>query len=179
VKDIGALLDWIAQQPSLDKSRVGVTGASYGGYMTYAVAAMYSDRIRCAAAASGISDFLTYLSSTDLQRLSNRRAEYGDETDPAMREVLKRISPVTNASKIHVPLLIIHGKQDTRVPIAQAEEMAAAARANKVPVWTVFFEDEGHAMFAKQTNNDLYFYAWMMFVEKYLIGAAPQGTLLP
>lgn len=170
VKDIGALLDWIAQQPLLDKGRVAVTGASYGGYMTYAVAETYSDRIRGVMAASGISDYLSYLQSTELQRQPNRRAEYGDETDPAMRAVLKRISPITNASKIHVPLLIIHGRQDTRVPIAQAEEMAQAVRANNVPVWTVFFDNEGHAMFANVANNDFYFYAWMMFVQKYLLG---------
>lgn len=176
VKDIGALLDWIGQQPFLDKNRIAVTGASYGGYMTYAVAAAYSDRIRCAMAASGISDYLTYLQSTELQRQANRRAEYGDETDPAMREVLTRISPVTNASKIHVPLMIIHGRKDTRVPVAQAEEMARVVRANNVPVWTVIFEDEGHTLPSNLANNDFYFYAWMMFVDKYLIGDAPRST---
>ena len=176
VKDIGALLDWIGQQPYLDKNRVGVTGASYGGYMTYAVAAMYSDRIRVAMAAAGISDYLSYLQSTELQRQANRRAEYGDESDPAMQEVLKRISPVTNAAKIKVPLLIIHGKQDTRVPLAQAQAMAAAVRGNGVPVWTVYFDDEGHAFFRNAANNDYYFYAWMMFVDKYLLGDAPRPT---
>lgn len=168
VKDIGALLDWIGQQPLLDKGRVAVTGASYGGYMAYAVAAMYSDRIRCAMAGSGISDVMAYLQTTELQRQANRRAEYGDETDPAMVEVLKRISPVTNASKIHVPLMIVHGRQDTRVPLPQAEAMATAVRANGVPVWTVFFDDEGHVMPTRAANNDFYFYAWMMFVQKYL-----------
>jgi dipeptidyl aminopeptidase/acylaminoacyl peptidase len=176
VKDIGALLDWIGQQPYLDKNRVGVTGASYGGYMTYAVAAMYSDRIRVAMAAAGISDYLSFLQSTDLQRQSNRRAEYGDESDPAMQEVLKRISPVTNAARIKVPLMIVHGKQDTRVPLAQAEEMAAAVRGNGVPVWTVYFDDEGHNFFRNAANNDYYFYAWMMFVDKYLLGDAAKPT---
>jgi poly(3-hydroxybutyrate) depolymerase len=179
VKDIGALLDWIGRQPSLDKNRIAVTGASYGGYMAYAVAAMYSDRIRCVAPAAGISDFLAYLGGTELQRQANRRAEYGDETDPAMREALRRMSPVTNASKIHVPMLIIHGRQDTRVPIAQAEEMARIVRANNVSVWTVFFDDEGHVMPSNVTNNDLYFYAWMMFVDKYLIGDAPRSAQRP
>jgi dipeptidyl aminopeptidase/acylaminoacyl peptidase len=176
VKDIGALLDWIGQQPYLDKSRIGVTGASYGGYMTYAVAAMYSDRIRVAMAAAGISDYLSFLQSTELQRQANRRAEYGDESDPAMQEVLKRISPVTNAAKIKVPLMIVHGKLDTRVPLAQAQAMAAAVRGNGVPVWTVFFDDEGHAFFRNAANNDYYFYAWMMFVDKYLLGDTPRST---
>ena len=179
VKDIGALLDWIGRQPDLDKDRVAVTGASYGGYMTYAVAAMYPDRIRCAMPASGVSDYLSYLESTDLQRQANRRAEYGDESDPAMREVLTRISPVTHAGNIHVPLLIIHGRRDTRVPIAQAEGMARAVRANNVPVWTVFFDNEGHFMFANAANNDYYFYAWMMFVDRYLLGEAPASSALP
>lgn len=170
VKDIGALLDWIAKQPSLDKDRVAVTGASYGGYMTYAVAEMYPDRIRCAFAAAGISDFQTFLESTDLQRQANRRAEYGDETDPAMREVLKRISPVTNASKIRVPMLIMHGRKDTRVPVSQAEDMASVVRANNVPVWTMIFDDEGHNLPSTTANNDFYFYPWMLFVDKYLLG---------
>lgn len=172
VKDVGSLLDWIGQQPFLDKNRVAVTGASYGGYLTYAVAAMYSDRIQGAMAAAGISDYPSYLQSTDLQRQANRRAEYGDEADLAMADVLKRISPITNASKIHVPLLIVHGRQDSRVPLPQAEEMARAVRANGVPVWTVFFDDEGHVMPTRAANNDFYFYAWMMFVQKYLLGDA-------
>ncbi len=179
VKDVGALLDWIARQSDLDEHRVAVTGASYGGYMTYAVAAAYPDRIRCAMPASGVSDYLSYLESTDLQRQANRRAEYGDETDPAMRDVLTRLSPVTHAGDIHVPLLIIHGRRDTRVPIAQAEGMARAVRANKVPVWTVFFDNEGHFMFAKAANNDYYFYAWMMFVDRYLLGDAPASSPVP
>jgi dipeptidyl aminopeptidase/acylaminoacyl peptidase len=65
VRDIGALLDWIGSQPSLDPARVMVTGASYGGYMTYAVAQHYPDRIRCAFAAAGISDFVSYLEGTE------------------------------------------------------------------------------------------------------------------
>ena len=87
VKDIGALLDWIAQQPSLDKDRVMVTGVSYGGFMTYAVAEAYGDRLRCALAASAISNFITYFKETDPTRPDDRRAEYGDERIPEMADV--------------------------------------------------------------------------------------------
>jgi dipeptidyl aminopeptidase/acylaminoacyl peptidase len=169
VKDIGAALDWIATEKSLDKDRVMVTGFSYGGYMTYAVAAAYSDRIRCAFAGAGISDFITYMETTEPQRLPNRRLEYGDETDPAMREVFRRISPIANASKIRKPLMILHGAKDTRVALGQADEMARAVAANGVPVWKVVFEDEGHAMFAKRENNDVTFYAWILFMERFLL----------
>jgi dipeptidyl aminopeptidase/acylaminoacyl peptidase len=168
VKDIGALLDWIAQQPALDKSRVMVTGASYGGYMTYAVAAMYPDRIRCAHAALGISNFVSYMETTEPVRLTNRRSEYGDERDPSMREFLTRISPITQAAKIRVPLFIAHGAKDTRVPLAQAQQMATAVRANGVPVWLAIFDEEGHNPF-NATNNDFNLFIWAKFAQEYLL----------
>jgi dipeptidyl aminopeptidase/acylaminoacyl peptidase len=168
VKDIGALLDWIAAQPGFDKNRVMVTGSSYGGYMTYAVAEAYSDRLRCALAASAISDFITYFRGTDPTRPEDRRAEYGDERLPEMREFLASISPVTHASKLRIPLMIVHGAKDTRVPVAQAEEMAALARANGTTVWLTTYEDEGH-LFPSPVNNNFFFYTWIEFVKEYLL----------
>jgi len=169
VKDIGALLDWIETQPTLNKDRVMVTGVSYGGYMTYAVAEMYGARLRGALAAAGISDFITYLETTDPTRPEDRRAEYGDERIPEMREFLKRISPITNASKLRIPLFIVHGANDTRVPQAQAEEMARIVRANNVPVWLTIYGDEGHELWAKPANNNFWFYTWIEFVKQYLL----------
>jgi dipeptidyl aminopeptidase/acylaminoacyl peptidase len=169
VKDVGALLDWIAGQPSLDKSRVMVTGVSYGGFMTYAVAEAYGDRLRCAFAASGISDFISYFKNTDTARVEDRRAEYGDERILAVREFLTRISPATQASKLRIPLLIAHGQKDSRVPVDQAEAMAAAARANGVPVWLTIYTDEGHLFPTTRANNDFLFYTWIRFVETYLL----------
>ena len=169
VKDIGALLDWIETQPALDKNRVMVNGVSYGGYMTYAVAEMYSSRLRGAMAAAGISDFITYLETTDPTRPEDRREEYGDERVPEMRDFLKRISPVTNASKLRVPLFIVHGANDTRVPPAQAEEMARIVRANGVPVWLTIYGDEGHAFWARAANNNFWFYTWITFIKQYLL----------
>ena len=146
-----------------------VTGVSYGGYMTYAVAEMYNDRLRCALAAAGISDFITYLETTDPTRPEDRRAEYGDERIPEMREFLTRISPITNASKLRIPLFIVHGANDTRVPRAQAEEMARIVRANNVPVWLTIYGDEGHELWAKPANNNFWFYTWIEFVKQYLL----------
>ena len=170
VKDVGALLDWIAQQPALDARRVMVTGASYGGYMTYAVAARFPERVRCAFAAAAISNFVTYLESTEPGRREDRRAEYGDEREPGMREFLTSVSPVSLASLIKVPLMIAHGRQDARVPIAQAESMHAAVEANGVPAWLVVYDDAGHENFpATQVNSDFNFYTWILFAEKHLL----------
>ena len=168
VKDIGALLDWIGTQPSFDKNRVMVLGVSYGGYMTYAAAQMYSSRLRCAIAGAAISDFITYFQNTDPTRPEDRRAEYGDERIPEMREFLTRISPVSQVAKLRIPLLIVHGANDTRVPVGQAEEMARVVRANGVPVWTTIYSDEGHIMPSPRNNNYM-LYTWIEFIKHHLL----------
>jgi dipeptidyl aminopeptidase/acylaminoacyl peptidase len=169
VKDIGALLDWIAQQPDLDASRVVVQGGSYGGYMANAVAVHYSDRIRGAMPAVGISNFVTFLERTESYRRDLRRVEYGDERDPAMRQWMQEIAPLNNAHRIKVPMFIIHGRNDPRVPVQEAEQIARTVAAKGVPVWTMIAENEGHG-FAKKENADHLFYARILFLEKVLLG---------
>lgn len=167
VKDIGALLDWIAQQPDLDPSRVVVTGGSYGGYMSLAVSVHYADRIAGAIDDVGISHFVTFLENTETYRRDLRRVEYGDERDPAMREFLHRISPLTNAHRIRKPLFVVQGRNDPRVPWTEAEQIVAQARANGSPVWYLLAENEGHG-FARKENADFRFYAVVRFVETVL-----------
>jgi dipeptidyl aminopeptidase/acylaminoacyl peptidase len=172
VKDIGALLDWIAAQPQLDASRVLVVGGSYGGYMSLAVATQHAQRIAGAIDVVGISNFVTFLQSTESYRRDLRRVEYGDERDPAMREFLQRISPLNNARKITKPLFVVQGRNDPRVPYTEAEQIVAMARQNKTPVWYLRAENEGHG-FARKENADYQFYATVRFVEETLLGALP------
>jgi dipeptidyl aminopeptidase/acylaminoacyl peptidase len=167
VKDIGALLDWIAAQPELDKSRVMVTGSSYGGYVTLAAAIKYGDRLRCAFEGFGLSDFAAFLDGTDPSRRHDRLAEYGDPADPETREFLKSISPLTHAAKLRIPLFVVQGAKDTRVPPSQSEAMVKAVRANGTPVWYVVY-DGGHEEFTGPTN-DFNQYAWVLFVQKFLL----------
>ncbi|MDJ0734892.1 MAG: S9 family peptidase [Nostocaceae cyanobacterium] len=168
VKDIGALLDWIATQPNLDKDRILVTGGSYGGYMSLAVATKYSDKIRAAIDIVGISNFVTFLEKTEGYRRDLRRVEYGDERDPKMREFLLKISPVNNATSIKKPLFVIHGKNDPRVPLNEAEQIVATVRKNNVPVWYLMAKDEGHG-FSKKKNRDFQFYTTVMFIKEFLL----------
>ncbi|MBD2356853.1 S9 family peptidase [Tolypothrix sp. FACHB-123] len=167
VKDIGALLDWIATQPDLDKDRILVTGGSYGGYMSLAVATKYSNLIRASIDIVGISNFVTFLEKTEGYRRDLRRVEYGDERDPKMREFLLKISPVNNASSIKKPLFVIHGKNDPRVPLNEAEQIVAIVKNNQVPVWYLMAKDEGHG-FSKKKNIDFQFYATVMFIKEFL-----------
>ncbi|MFL5577620.1 MAG: S9 family peptidase [Gemmatimonadaceae bacterium] len=171
VKDVGALLDWIAARPELDASRVMVTGGSYGGFMTLAVATTYDDRVCCALDVVGISNFNTFLQNTESYRRDLRRAEYGDERDPAMHDFFERTAPLNNAGRITKPLFVVQGGNDPRVPHTEAEQMVARVRQNGSPVWFLMAKDEGHG-FRKKANVDYQFYATTMFVRNFLLGGA-------
>ena len=167
VKDIGALLDWVATQSDLDASRVVVTGGSYGGYMSLAVATHYADRIAGSIDVVGISHFVTFLQNTETYRRDLRRVEYGDERDPDMRAHLERISPLTQAHRIRKPLMVVHGKNDPRVPYTEAEQIVSRVRANGTPVWYLRADNEGHG-FARKENADYQFYATVLFLQQVL-----------
>ena len=169
VKDIGALLDWIRTQPQLNAERIAVKGNSYGGYMALASMVHYSDQLCCGIDEWGISHFVTFLENTGKYRQDVRRAEYGDERDAAMREVLNRISPLTNAHRITKPMFIVQGLHDPRVPVSEAEQIVAAIRENDVDVWYLLAEDEGHG-FGKKSNRNVFQRALILFLEKFLIG---------
>lgn len=168
VKDIGALLDWIASQPELDADRVMVTGGSYGGYMTLAVSVHYADRIRCAIDVVGISNFNTFLKNTEDYRRDLRRVEYGDERDPKMAAFLESISPLNHAEKITKPLFIVQGGNDPRVPASEAVQMKERIQARGGTVWFLMAKDEGHG-FQKKGNSDFQFYATVAFIKEYLL----------
>jgi len=169
VRDIGALLDWIATRPDLDPDRVMITGGSYGGFMTLACATTYDERIRCALDVVGISHFTTFLKNTESYRRDLRRVEYGDERVPEVAEFFERIAPLNNAGRITKPLFVVQGANDPRVPASEAEQMVAKVRGNGGPVWFLNAKDEGHG-FRKKPNMDFQFYATVMFVRQHLLG---------
>jgi dipeptidyl aminopeptidase/acylaminoacyl peptidase len=174
VRDIGALLDWIATQPDLDATRVAVHGGSYGGYMTLASLVHYSDRLRAGVDSVGIANFVTFLENTAPYRRHLRRAEYGDESNAEMRAHLLSISPVTNASRIRTALFVAHGANDPRVPAGEAEQIVRAVRANGQEVWYLLARNEGHG-FAKKENRDAFQERMVMFLERFL-RAPPSAT---
>lgn len=168
VRDIGALLGWIATQPDLDENRVAVFGGSYGGYMVLASAVHYSNRLRAAVDIVGISNFVTFLENTQDYRRDLRRAEYGDERDPAMRAHLESISPTRHVDRIRVPMFVVQGRNDPRVPVSEAEQIVAALRKQGSDVWYMNALNEGHG-YRKKENRDIYQQATMLFFRKYLL----------
>jgi dipeptidyl aminopeptidase/acylaminoacyl peptidase len=168
VKDIGALLDWIATQPDLDASRVMVGGGSYGGYMVLATLMHYSPRLRCAFDTVGISNFVTFLENTSEYRRDLRRVEYGDERDPKMRAYLESIAPANHADKMTRPLLVAQGANDPRVPLAESDSIVAKVQANGAPVWYLIGKNEGHG-FQKKDNTDYQRAVLIEFMRQYLL----------
>ena len=168
VRDIGALLDWIALQPDLDASRVAIYGASYGGYVVLASAVHYSDRLRAGVDVVGISNFVSFLENTEDYRRAFRRYEYGDERDPEMRAFLERISPLNNVERINIPLLVVQGRNDPRVPASESEQIVQALRERERPVWYIEALNEGHG-YDRKENRNIYEQASMLFLRTYLL----------
>jgi dipeptidyl aminopeptidase/acylaminoacyl peptidase len=173
VRDLGALLDWVGTRPELDAARVGIYGGSYGGYMVLAALATYPERLRAGVDMVGIANFVTFLENTAPYRRDLRRAEYGDERDPAMRALLTRISPVTNAARIRSALFVAHGANDPRVPVGEAEQIVRAVRSNGLDAWYMLARNEGHG-YDKKENRDAFASAWVrFFLDK--LGVPPRG----
>jgi len=168
-KDIGALLDWIKQNPNLDGDKIMITGGSYGGYMTWAVAYEYDDKIRCSLPVVGPSNLVTLLQHTEAYRRDLRRVEYGDERDPKMHDYLEKTAPLNNSEKITKPVFAVVGKNDPRVPWTESRQMLDKLKNNNTLTWFLMANDEGHG-YAKKKNQDFQFYATVLFVRQFLLG---------
>jgi dipeptidyl aminopeptidase/acylaminoacyl peptidase len=168
VKDIAAFVTALKKDSRLDSERFAVTGGSYGGYMTYGALTLYPDIWRTGLAIVAISDFVTFLENTAEYRRDLRRPEYGDERDPKQRAKLKEISPLGRAKLISVPLKVVTGGNDPRVPASEADQIVAAVRANGGTAWHLLAENEGHG-FAKKENQDYQFWTSLMFWDKTLL----------
>ncbi len=167
-KDIGALLDWIDDRPDLDAGRVLVVGGSYGGHMTLAVSTRYSERIAASINIFGISNLRTFLENTQGYRRDLRRAEYGDERIPEIRQWMDASAPLTNVRQIRKPMLVQQGVNDPRVPKSESDQIVSALQDIGTPVWYLVFGDEGHG-FRKKTNADFAFYTRILFAQQYLL----------
>jgi dipeptidyl aminopeptidase/acylaminoacyl peptidase len=168
-KDIGALLDWIGKNPALDAGKIMITGGSYGGYMTWAVAYEYNDKICCSLPIVGPSNLVTLLEHTEAYRRDLRRVEYGDERDPKIHEYLEKTAPLNNSEKIRKPVFAAVGKNDPRVPWTESRQMLDKLKSNGIQAWFLMANDEGHG-YAKKKNQDFLFYSTILFVQQFLLG---------
>jgi dipeptidyl aminopeptidase/acylaminoacyl peptidase len=164
VRDIGAAADWLVDQGYAEYGRIGIKGASYGGYMTLAAMVEFPGKWGAGIDHIGIANFVTFLENTKAYRRAIREAEYGPLTD---REFLTEISPLTHVDRISAPLLVVHGENDSRVPVGEARQIAEAVVANGGEAELLIFPDEGHGV-AKLENTLVYYRRMVDFLDRHL-----------
>lgn len=173
VKDMGAFLGVLGKDNALDATRFGLAGGSYGGYMCYAAAVQFKDKLRSTNCIVAISNFVTFLENTQSYRRDLRRVEYGDERDPAQRAKLLEISPLTRVAEISKPMFVVTGANDPRVPASEADQIVKAVRDKGGTAWHLLGKNEGHG-FAKKENVDYNFWTSLMFWKQTLLGDNPK-----
>lgn len=150
VRDLAALHDWMASDPGLDERRAALYGGSYGGFMVLAGLTFQPERWAAAIDIVGISSFVTFLENTSPWRRKFREREYGSlEND---RDFLEEISPLTHIDKLQAPVFIIHGANDPRVPLSEAEQIAKVLEQKGIRHELAVYPDEGHGL-AKLANR--------------------------
>ena len=169
VRDVGALLEWIAGQADLDPSRVMLEGASYGGYLALSAAAMYSSKIRGVISELGVTNLATFIERTQETDRAEWRSEIGDERDKETREFLDRMAPVNTAEKISKPALVVIGGKDIVVSVAETEHIVSELKSNRIPVWYILAKNEGHG-FANWDNFAYASDAEILFSRRFLLG---------
>ena len=154
VADLAYAVKWLQSQRDIDAKRIAIKGGSYGGFMVLSALTTYPELWAAAVDIVGISNFVTFLENTSPYRRSHREGEYGSlEHD---REFLTSISPIHHVDKITAPLLVIHGANDPRVPLGEAEQMVGALRARNVPIEFLVYDDEGHGLVKLKNILDAY-----------------------
>ncbi len=165
VADVRAGVEWLHDHPEVDPDRIVAMGGSYGGFMVLASMTEYPDLWAAGVDVVGIANFVTFLENTGDWRRSLREAEYGSLEDD--REFLESISPINNVDAIAAPLFVLHGANDPRVPVGEAEQIVELAREQDVPVRKLIFEDEGHG-FSKLENRIEAYRAIVEFLDEHV-----------
>lgn len=153
VHDLGALHGWLASA-GLDPGRAALWGGSYGGYMVLAGVAFQPQRWAAGVDIVGMSSLVTFLENTSGYRRAAREREYGSlEHD---RALLERLSPLGRIDDVRAPLLVIHGANDPRVPLSEAEQLHAALTERGVECELLVYPDEGHGLAKRANKADAY-----------------------
>ncbi len=150
VRDLHVVNEWLRHRPDVDPTRLAVMGGSYGGYMTLAAITLYPEDWSVACDIVGIANFRTFLERTAAYRRALREAEYGFLATDG--EMLDRVSPIHRVDRIRTPLMVIHGTNDPRVPVTEAEQIVAALRGRQQRVEYLRFDNEGHGLSRRENR---------------------------
>lgn len=142
VKDIKACVEYLVTNKIADPKRIGITGGSYGGYMVMAGLTEYPELFAAGVNLFGIVNFETFFEHTEPWMAAISTIEYGDPK--TQKKLLQELSPIHKLDRIKAPTLVIHGANDTNVPVIEAEQVAKELKNRNIPVKYILFPDEGH-----------------------------------
>ena len=165
IKDIKACVDYLVSQGIADPQRIGIMGGSYGGYMTMVGLTEYPELFAAGANLFGMINFETFFSHTEPWMSAISTSEYGDPATE--RDLLQKLSPIHKVDRIKAPTIVLHGANDTNVPVVEAEQIVKHLKSRNVPVEYVLFPDEGHG-FRKTPNRVRSTVAIVEWFEKHL-----------
>ena len=165
VQDIDSLVKHLIETGIADKDRIAVMGASYGGFMTLSCVARYPDLWAAGIDVVGMTNLVTFLENTSEYRRAHRESEYG--TLAKDRETLYNVSPIAKVGDIKAPLMVIHGANDPRVPVTEADMIVENVKSRGIEVKYLRYEDEGHGLAKRKNQLDCYPQV-VAFLKKHL-----------
>ncbi|MDF9744081.1 S9 family peptidase [Natrinema salsiterrestre] len=163
IRDVKAAADWLAAKETVDEDRIVLKGRSYGGFLVLAAMTRWPERFGAGAAIAPIANFETYLENSPPGRQENREAEYGSLDED--RELLRELSPIHDIDQLEAPLLLAHGKDDQKVPFAEATELAEEARHHDIEISTLFLDGTGHSFTSRAARIELFNHTAAFFSE--------------
>ncbi|MEM6936281.1 MAG: S9 family peptidase [Pseudomonadota bacterium] len=174
IRDIKACVDYVVGEGYANPDRLGIMGGSYGGYMTMAGLAWYPYMFAAGANLFGVVNCAPFFAETEPWMAAISKVEYGDPDTQA--ELLARLSPINKLDQVKAPTLVLHGQNDTNVPVVEAEQVVDQLKARNVPVEYVLFPDEGHG-FRKTANRVTSTVSIVRWFERYLLAEnAPKAA---
>src|SRR5262245_5060737 len=173
IKDIESSIRCVVQSGVADPKRIGIMGGSYGGYMVMAGLTEYPDLFAAGADLYGVVNFETFFAHTEPWMAAISTIEYGDPKTQA--DLLRRLSPIHKVDRVVAPTIVLHGANDTNVPVVEAEQVVESLKKRNVPVDYVLFPDEGHG-WRKTPNRIRSTVAIVQWFDKYLNVADANGT---
>ncbi len=172
VRDIEASVRHLVDAGLADAERVGIMGGSYGGYMVMAGLADYPELFAAGANLFGVVNFETFFANTEPYIAAISTVEYGDPA--TQQELLRRLSPIHKVDRVRAPTIVLHGANDTNVPVVEAEQVVESLKRRGIPVEYVLFPDEGHG-FRKTRNRITSTVSVVRWFARHLAPPNPDG----
>lgn len=170
VRDLVDTMAFLSRDGRVDTSRAAVMGGSYGGYMVNAVLGLHPGVFDAGISRVGVSDWVRALQDASPALKASDRIEYGDIREERWQRFYEKYSPINDAARITVPLLVEHGVNDPQDPVAESDRLVLAIRKAGGAVEYMRFPDEGHGI-NKQKNRIAYYRRVAEFLDRHLIRA--------